>query len=439
MDENDRLMGWKAIAAYLDKGVRTAQRWERELGLPVHRLGPTGREVVFASKSEIEEWLTTAEGRAAKAERAPRSADARQPAPFQAARRILTHPAAVMVLFAVTGALAVAGYWSRTFSGGPVATVAVSGGQIQALNAGGRVLWSDDVEGHFAGTETEAPPHIALIDENNAPDVVAVVRNRFQEREFLRVYRDTGKKLFDAYGPAHSVTFGNEEFLPPFPVNRFVLCSREGSRPVLWAAFAHTQMFPVVVGRLGEKGELESEYWASGHLQVMLAGKMNERDVIWLGGTDNLARRAALTVVDQASPNGSAPSEDPAYRCRDCPTGDPLAYVTFPSPESTELTTGVPSVTKLVLHENGDVDVTVVYGMVVVGSREFLADAYFKLDRDLRLKSASWGHSFEAAYRGLWQSKLLRTPCCPDPNQALRDVKSWVGDRFTQVAWTSVR
>src|ERR1041385_1511743 len=33
-----RLDSWKAIAAYLGRGVRTVQRWEREEGLPVHRL-----------------------------------------------------------------------------------------------------------------------------------------------------------------------------------------------------------------------------------------------------------------------------------------------------------------------------------------------------------------------------------------------------------------
>jgi len=33
-----RLESWKEIAAYLGRDVRTAQRWERLGGLPVHRL-----------------------------------------------------------------------------------------------------------------------------------------------------------------------------------------------------------------------------------------------------------------------------------------------------------------------------------------------------------------------------------------------------------------
>src|SRR3954463_10845884 len=40
-----RLDSWKEIAAYLRRGVRTVQRWERDEGLPVHRLahGKRGR------------------------------------------------------------------------------------------------------------------------------------------------------------------------------------------------------------------------------------------------------------------------------------------------------------------------------------------------------------------------------------------------------------
>ncbi len=34
----ERLDSWKEIAAYLKRGARTVQRWERDEGLPVHRL-----------------------------------------------------------------------------------------------------------------------------------------------------------------------------------------------------------------------------------------------------------------------------------------------------------------------------------------------------------------------------------------------------------------
>lgn len=48
------LTGWKDIANYLGKGVRTVQRYEREMGLPVHR--PAG--AVVAVQAELTDWVS---------------------------------------------------------------------------------------------------------------------------------------------------------------------------------------------------------------------------------------------------------------------------------------------------------------------------------------------------------------------------------------------
>jgi hypothetical protein len=51
------LNSWKDIAEYLHCGVRTAQRWERDLQLPVYRPRPGKRGPVCAFPSEIQMWL----------------------------------------------------------------------------------------------------------------------------------------------------------------------------------------------------------------------------------------------------------------------------------------------------------------------------------------------------------------------------------------------
>ena|SRR5215831_2413812 len=48
------LNGWKEIANCLGRGVRTVQRYERELGLPVHR--PAIHSVI-ARKAELDDWV----------------------------------------------------------------------------------------------------------------------------------------------------------------------------------------------------------------------------------------------------------------------------------------------------------------------------------------------------------------------------------------------
>ena len=51
------LSTWKEIAAHLGKGVRTVQRWERELGLPIHRPLPGKKHIVIAYPDELDRWI----------------------------------------------------------------------------------------------------------------------------------------------------------------------------------------------------------------------------------------------------------------------------------------------------------------------------------------------------------------------------------------------
>jgi hypothetical protein len=55
--DRDRLDSWKEIAVYLGREVRTAQRWERREGLPVHRHRHAKASSVWALKREIDAWL----------------------------------------------------------------------------------------------------------------------------------------------------------------------------------------------------------------------------------------------------------------------------------------------------------------------------------------------------------------------------------------------
>ena len=56
------LQSWKEIATELNRGVRTVQRWERDFGLPVRRIGRSRRAPVFAFKKELHSWLRTSTG-----------------------------------------------------------------------------------------------------------------------------------------------------------------------------------------------------------------------------------------------------------------------------------------------------------------------------------------------------------------------------------------
>jgi hypothetical protein len=53
------LNSWKEIATYLGRGVRTVQRWERELRLPVRRIGKGKRSPVYSTAAELNFWMST--------------------------------------------------------------------------------------------------------------------------------------------------------------------------------------------------------------------------------------------------------------------------------------------------------------------------------------------------------------------------------------------
>src|SRR5688500_18049117 len=94
----DRLESWKEIAAVLNKGVRTVQRWERTEGLPVHRHLHDRQGTVYAFRSELEAWWANRSGAL--------SAEAEAPQTTQSGSRVRWRWAAAGI--AVT--LAIAGW-----------------------------------------------------------------------------------------------------------------------------------------------------------------------------------------------------------------------------------------------------------------------------------------------------------------------------------------
>ncbi len=52
----DLLSGWQEIADYLDKSIRTVQRWKRTRGLPIHHPAGLG-STPHASKKDFETWI----------------------------------------------------------------------------------------------------------------------------------------------------------------------------------------------------------------------------------------------------------------------------------------------------------------------------------------------------------------------------------------------
>jgi tetratricopeptide (TPR) repeat protein len=100
-----KLESWKEIAAFFARDERTVKRWEKEKGLPVHRIPEHTGARVFAYSDELTDWMSspgsaTAKSEEPEAESPPAPGDA-PPMPSPARRRIrpLLVAAACVLLF----------------------------------------------------------------------------------------------------------------------------------------------------------------------------------------------------------------------------------------------------------------------------------------------------------------------------------------------------
>ena len=109
----DRLDSWKEIAAYLNRDVTTAQRWEKREGMPVHRHVHDRIGSVYAFRSELEAWARSRNVSAVPENGgAVVSPDASAASPRPPASSLLSNWAFVLPLAAVGAALAVgATFW----------------------------------------------------------------------------------------------------------------------------------------------------------------------------------------------------------------------------------------------------------------------------------------------------------------------------------------
>jgi Tol biopolymer transport system component len=104
---DDRLDSWKEIAAYLNRDVTTAQRWEKREGMPVHRHLHDRIGSVYASRAELDEWSRSRSLRAAQ-ENVNEVSSSTPPAPLRSASvTVLTKWKFVLPLAAAGLALAI--------------------------------------------------------------------------------------------------------------------------------------------------------------------------------------------------------------------------------------------------------------------------------------------------------------------------------------------
>jgi hypothetical protein len=142
---------WVDIALHLKVSVRTAQNWEKELGLPVKRIteGPKGR--VLAMVGELDHWKQERLNESAAIPDSKRLTEiAGHDAPPSTSeesihrRRWMTLRPMLWIggILSVLGLVIAARIGGRTvFKGEPIAHVKLAGRSVEAVDANGHNLW----------------------------------------------------------------------------------------------------------------------------------------------------------------------------------------------------------------------------------------------------------------------------------------------------------
>lgn len=343
----DRLNSWKEIASYLGKGVRTVQRWEVQLGLPVRRLGREGGEIVYALKSEIDAWILKGghasepdhphDASEAAHEAAPPARPAAEPPPPARIHENATPPLTVpwfagprrawsiVILIGIVGiGMSLAerkGALRPETVRNPVGAV-FEGGFLRAWDSDGKTLWRTPVATPAdprLDTRINPDPawnlkRIAVedLDGDGANEVLIIAVSATGSGDSLRVFDADGSERF-SHVPGRPVTFGSVVY-PGFNTHSFYVLRDANGAPSLWATSAHVSFFPSLLQRISPRGEVLSEYWSNGHILTIRPATIRGRPFLLVGAYNNERHGGSLAFLDLAHPSGTAPAEKADYR-----------------------------------------------------------------------------------------------------------------------------
>lgn len=421
-----RLASWKEIANYLGKGVRTVQRWEQELRLPVHRIPGKKKDIVYGFPAEIDAWLRD------HANHVQDPAGAIEGRPWRKWRIWLTAAVGGVV---TVGALAACLVW--VWPAGQPASFEVKGNKLVVYDQSRRQLWNHTFDlplheqAYYERISTVPPPQFVLLDDLDKDGdtellFVFIPLNGDASERALVCFDRRGRVRWQ-YKLARAVRFGNELYEPPFFLSFFQVTSRTpgGSRHI-WVVSHHVPQFPSVVAKLDAQGRLLGEFWHSGYVIVLAEASLGGRRMMLAGAANNEQFSGALAALDYDNPSGSSPAESEPYRCRNClPVSPLLYYVLFPRSELSRALNSRPMVKEIRVHATRDVEATV-YDESQRGGAVFQFNSRFQLrNTDVTEAYALLHNELEASGR------LKHTLDRRREADALKAVRYWDGAQFS--------
>ncbi|MBN2198257.1 MAG: hypothetical protein JW747_00235 [Candidatus Aminicenantes bacterium] len=347
-----RLSSWKEIAEYLGWDERTCLRWEKNLGLPVHRIDPKSkRSRVFAYAGDLDRWLAERKGQPSPEDPEPQKRRERGGRTARQAARAFKRMQTPFFVAAAAGVLSLAIFVLFDRSDGP-ADFKIRGSTLVILDKGGRELWSYDtgvkklrgedfyrrrfpypvLDPHLFDKEY---PFLVIRDINSdgRPEVVFAAQSEEPlDMGPLVCFDHRGRRLW-TFEPGREMAYGCRTYSNDYYVEVLDVCDLEGDgRAEIITVSNQIPFFPTQVAVLNAEGRVVGEYWHAGRLSRFEAVDLDGdgRKELVFGGKNNEYRKPCLVILDSANVRGGSPQMSESYRNNTFAEGGERRYVLFP-------------------------------------------------------------------------------------------------------------
>jgi hypothetical protein len=292
MDKEDqRISGIKAIADYLDASERSVYRWEKELGLPLHRVSGSAGSTVFVYVSELEEWL-----------RKKDSIDKARLMPRKKRALIIVSVSVVLLAVGVSFYFVLKSQWISSLFGIPnPITSSTSGNMVFVRDNMGKDIWTfitySESVNPLDWWRTKCIDFLD-IDGDGANEVVSRVYDMSRDTFYLTLFDHDGSTLW-ARTIINEQTYNGlllkSNFLPVWI--QFV---RQKDAPVLIVSYwRHRARFLSLIISHDLEGKLVHKYIHTGHLGSFGVFDLcnDGSNEILFAGTNNLLKGEGIVGV----------------------------------------------------------------------------------------------------------------------------------------------
>ncbi|MBN2244434.1 MAG: hypothetical protein JW755_01175 [Candidatus Aminicenantes bacterium] len=318
----DLLESWKEISKYLNRDVKTCQRWEIKFALPIHRLDGSPKSRIFAYRHELDKWFK---------EKFTNSVDHSK----QKARKI-SHSVFILVLACIFMAAAAVIYLVLTYDNPKeIGDFRIEGSKLIFLNSNKKAIVEFDT--NFANLQLVvdykeyADDRHFTHEANYLPLMITKDLNRDGEEEILFAVYVTDHKKADKvfcfssnaemlweFKAGKIQKFGGKIYSDDYLIQGIGAedLNRDGKLEIIILA-KHLAAFPSQMVLLDCDGTMIGEYWNSGCLTDYCFFDIDSdgrKEIILTGQNDEYQRPCSL-ILDLNQIEGFSPQYNSQYRC----------------------------------------------------------------------------------------------------------------------------